>query len=295
MNDVPCPSCGLVYDLTVYKPGQRCRCQCGQVLVVPEQEGQIKVARTLHCSNCGGTLEKGNPQCSFCGAMVDLTDARMTAYCGSCLSMNKEGARFCSECGKDMVSRVEAPEEADESCPRCNISMRRRTVGSKRPLECPACCGLFVDATDLESMIAQQEQRIDAGAGGPGGTPHKAVLPTDQVAYLKCPVCSTMMNRMNYGRLSGVLIDYCRSHGYWLDAGELEKIARWVASGGLLQKRQREIDDLKAQKDRSASSPMLTGAMYSPENEFGDGFGRSSTAGVMMGGGLLGMLSKLFD
>ena len=32
-----------------------------------------------------------------------------------------------------------------------------------------------------------------------------------------------MMNRMNFGRLSGTVVDVCSGHGTFLDAGELHR------------------------------------------------------------------------
>jgi Zn-finger nucleic acid-binding protein len=52
-------------------------------------------------------------------------------------------------------------------------------------------------------------------------------------AYLPCPVCAGLMPRKNFRRISGVLIDICRDHGVWLDAGELEQIRCFIANGGL--------------------------------------------------------------
>ena len=290
--NMPCPNCNLVYDLSVYKPGQRCRCQCGQVIVVQKDMSGFHAARSFHCSNCGGALEKGRPNCPFCEAIIDLTDSRLTTYCPSCLSMNKEGARFCSECSKPIVGAAEKPEETAELCPRCVVKMRRRVVGDHRPLECPICCGLFVDAKDLDRMISDQEKAVEASEGLVGEQPVKAELDRQDVVYVKCPVCDSMMNRLNYGRLSGVIIDYCRDHGYWLDSGELEKIARWVATGGLVKKRQQEIDDLKQQKARLSTAVIASGGFYSG----GDSEMREDVylaAGV--GSGLMSLITSLFD
>ncbi|RIL01515.1 MAG: hypothetical protein DCC71_17510 [Proteobacteria bacterium] len=41
------------------------------------------------------------------------------------------------------------------------------------------------------------------------------------------------MHRKNYGRRSGVIVDWCGPHGTWLDADELEQIAGFIAGGGL--------------------------------------------------------------
>ena len=48
------------------------------------------------------------------------------------------------------------------------------------------------------------------------------------------------MNRVNFGRRSGVVVDVCKPHGTWFDAGELTQAIEWVSSGGLeLAKKQR--------------------------------------------------------
>ena len=191
-----------------------------------------------------------------------------------------------------MGGAVEKPEETGELCPRCVVKMRRRVVGDHHPLECPICCGLFVEATDLNTMISEQEKKVAASEGLVGERPVKAELDRHDVVYVKCPVCDKIMNRLNYGRLSGVIIDYCRDHGYWLDEGELEKIAKWVATGGLVKKRQREIDDLKNQKARLSTSLIATGGLYSG----GDAQMREEVylaAGV--GSGLMKLITSLFD
>lgn len=53
-----------------------------------------------------------------------------------------------------------------------------------------------------------------------------------EVAYRKCPECSHFMQRRNFRRSSGVIIDRCKKHGAWLDADELEQITGFVMSGG---------------------------------------------------------------
>ncbi|MCP4604844.1 MAG: hypothetical protein GY847_30715 [Proteobacteria bacterium] len=284
-----CQGCHQSYDVSSYKTGQRLRCQCGQILVVPGKGPEVHAARTLHCSNCGGNLKRGEKNCSFCGALVDLTHTRLTAYCSACLSMSKEGAKFCSGCGKPLVAQVDAPSEANESCPHCQVRMRRRGVGEHKPLECPICCGLFIEVHVLDKIIRNQEQRIgEVGSGTK--EPERAALKAKPVTYIKCPVCDGIMNRLNYGRISGVIIDYCRKHGYWLDAGELEKIAKWVATGGLNKQYAREMEDMKAEKSR-LSRTMADTASMSLDDYDRRGLG-SSTSST---GGLIDFVSKLFD
>ena len=40
------------------------------------------------------------------------------------------------------------------------------------------------------------------------------------------------MQRRNFRKSSGVIVDRCREHGTWLDADELEQITGFILSGG---------------------------------------------------------------
>ena len=59
------------------------------------------------------------------------------------------------------------------------------------------------------------------------------------------------MHRKNFGGGSGVIIDWCRGHGYWFDATELEKIMAYVRAGGLDRARERQIEDARREAERA--------------------------------------------
>ncbi len=240
-----CLGCHHRYDVTKYKAGQRLRCACGQILKVPLKADTHapRVVNTFHCATCGGNLEKGKKKCSYCGALVDLTATRLTAYCPGCLTMSPEGARFCSGCGQPLTTRLDTPTQANEQCPRCNIPMREREIEAHKTLECPICLGIFVAVDAFEELIRKQETRVGEA---PQTTEENTGRKDLSVTYIKCPVCHGIMNRMNYGRISGVIVDFCRNHGYWLDNGELQKIAEWVVRGGLQKKYTLEVDEAKS-------------------------------------------------
>lgn len=73
-------------------------------------------------------------------------------------------------------------------------------------LECPSCDGVWVDATLFEKLCADRESQAavlhrDARAqpvdlGGP-------------VRYRPRVRCGRMMNRVNFGRISGAVVDVC--------------------------------------------------------------------------------------
>jgi Zn-finger nucleic acid-binding protein len=53
------------------------------------------------------------------------------------------------------------------------------------------------------------------------------------------------MNRLNYGKQSGILIDRCPADGLWFDGDELDAVLRWMRLGGERQAAEREVRDLK--------------------------------------------------
>lgn len=69
------------------------------------------------------------------------------------------------------------------------------------------------------------------------------------VKYIHCPACKTLMNRKAFGRISGIVVDVCRSHGIWFDIGELAEVIRFVEKGGLERTRQLELEEL-AERER---------------------------------------------
>jgi Zn-finger nucleic acid-binding protein len=62
------------------------------------------------------------------------------------------------------------------------------------------------------------------------------------VRYRRCAACQHMMNRVNFGRVSGIVIDLCKGHGVWFDPGELQSVLHFVANGGLDRMRESEAE-----------------------------------------------------
>lgn len=48
------------------------------------------------------------------------------------------------------------------------------------------------------------------------------------------------MNRVNFARVSGAVVDVCKGHGTFLDRGELHQIVRFIQQGGMDRARQAE-------------------------------------------------------
>jgi len=125
--------------------------------------------------------------------------------------------------------------------------MRDVQVGDTAMLECERCRGVWVDAKTFEHVCASREAQGAVLHQWPHAVRQAG---TEQVRYRKCVACAKMMNRLNFGRLSGTVVDVCKGHGTFLDAGELHAIVSFIQGGGLDRARQRQIDELKEEQRR---------------------------------------------
>jgi Zn-finger nucleic acid-binding protein len=79
-------------------------------------------------------------------------------------------------------------------------------------------------------------------------------LPTDignnleNIRYLPCPICNTLMNRVNFAHCSHVIVDVCKAHGTWFDKDELRRIVEFIRAGGLDAARADEIAELERKR-----------------------------------------------
>ena len=114
-------------------------------------------------------------------------------------------------------------------------------------LECDECLGLFLDRATLDRLATPE------GRGLRLAFPKRARTDADRtVRYLKCPVCERLMNRTNFARMSGVIVDVCKDDGVWFDAGEVNAVIDFVERGGLERARRREEEERAAEHARLA-------------------------------------------
>lgn len=129
------------------------------------------------------------------------------------------------------------------ACPRCRIDLGAEIIGPMSAHRCAGCSGLWLDPASFRALCD-----VEAGKSSPRALARRdpaASRPTrdERVRYLPCPVCGEMMSRVNFARVSGVILDVCRSHGVWFDSGELEEVRRFVRGPGLLRYlRRRSLD-----------------------------------------------------
>lgn len=186
--------------------------------------------------------------------------------CPRCYSLQAPGSFQCRRCS--VALELEPLLDAtDAPCPRC----ARPLEASARPVagvegallhECPRCGGIFVPREVLAEVLACAE-RSGPFAAEVARAPLGAL---EEVRYVPCPLCRTTMNRANFGKVSGVIVDVCKKHGTWFDGGELTRIVAFAANGGLLKTRAREAQDAE-QRARDRAEAERETAMFRAQEQ----------------------------
>lgn len=196
----------------------------------------------LHCPSCGAAVKRGVDNCEYCDAHLDFSLKGKTIHCPHCFDITSANGNFCIHCAKPVKGLVSVGKVLeDRLCPRCEVPMRGMSMGDFSVVQCAECSGVFVPHETFEMM---QETR-DAAIFSTHGIARATVETEEVVKYVRCPVCLKMMNRTNFARISGVIIDSCRDHGIWFDPGEVEKIMAFVARGGLQKAKAVEMERYK--------------------------------------------------
>lgn len=208
-------------------------------------------AETLNCPNCGAASSTDAPACQFCGSRL------ATIACPSCFAMMFSGSKHCPRCGAAATApKVENLQH--RVCPRCGVQMALVTIGSTAVLECERCLGLWLNVAAFENICTEREQQSQIlGIASQAAT--SAVCENSKVHYVPCPECSQLMNRMNFARCSGVIIDVCKQHGTWFDRDELSRIVEFIHDGGLEASRAREKAEIKEERRRLAEQQAAAG------------------------------------
>lgn len=165
----------------------------------------------MKCASCGGALTGAMTFCPFCGVRQEI-DLRQIHF------------RELSDPLKKLP------------CPECATPMGVIEIDTLPPLHierCPKGHGLFFNPGELEAVLNHKTEaavRYDAGMidqinADFGHRDH-------EIIYRKCPFCAERMSHLNFGGRSGVILDKCGTHGVWLDAGELRRLAEWWRAGG---------------------------------------------------------------
>jgi Zn-finger nucleic acid-binding protein len=165
------------------------------------------------CKSCAAPLPPYSSRCEYCGAKNDIDLRGVQEY----TIAQAFSERKCPVCNKPMES-ISLKEIPDFTIERC-----------------PVCMGLFFDPDELNLLLDSSVDNVYSINLQKIWEMNQmqVKIPERSAAYVKCPVCNGLMNRVNFGVRSGVVIDKC-VHGVWLDSGELRKLLEWRKAGGQL-------------------------------------------------------------
>jgi len=125
------------------------------------------------------------------------------------------------------------------------------TLGGSAMRECESCGGLWLEVAAFEKLCADREQQSAVlGMASPMTAPQDPTKREVKVRYIPCPQCGQLMNRINFARCSGVIVDVCRGHGTWFDESELREIVEFIRAGGLELSRQKEKRELAFEREQ---------------------------------------------
>jgi Zn-finger nucleic acid-binding protein len=206
-----------------------------------------------NCCNCSAPLPPDSIKCEYCGSRNDI-DLK----------------------GVNYYTTHEA--DSERTCPRCVIGLKTidlKLDGRFLIERCDQCLGLFFDPGELEALLEATVCNVFTINRGQLESINSARRGSDYgVSYIPCPVCSRLMNRVNFGTKSGVIVDRCKEHGVWLDGGELRHLFEWMKAGGklLAQEREEQLRKLEEEKEKNRLPPPSPSVgEYSDFDEYGGG------------------------
>ena len=195
-------------------------------------------AKSIACPACGGSIAGGVRACPYCSSTV------ATCRCGAC---------HCQACGRSLaITPTRSGVVAAYKCPRCRSRLSAREYGDLSVEECDQCGGLLLAPTTMERLVAARDMPTSLRLA----LPKREMKRETAVRYIFCPECGKSMNRQAFGRISGVVVDVCKNHGVWFDAGELAEVIGFVEKGGLERERERSLAELAARERRVREAEM---------------------------------------
>lgn len=205
---------------------------------MPVAEGRD--AAVVRCSACGAPRLEGATACAFCGSDFTLREQDLNTLCPHCLARVSDHGLYCHYCGTKIAPAAWTGGAAATTCPVCGPEARLRTQiltsVTLRVEDCGRCGGTWVSEATFQTLLIQDAGRPPAVGNTLAPTPEVAprshAATDDRPRYRPCPVCRRLMNRHNYNRRSGVIIDVCARHGIWFDRDELAEILAWTTAGG---------------------------------------------------------------
>ena len=113
-------------------------------------------------------------------------------------------------------------------CPKCSSKLHKVIYRGLEVEQCSKCQGMWLELQELEEL-ENEAFDIDALKG--------SLMLTSEPTDNKCPHCQSKLRQFEY-RFTSLILEYCvNQHGYWLDAGEGERVLQLM--------KDREKDELR--------------------------------------------------
>lgn len=103
-------------------------------------------------------------------------------------------------------------------CPKCNAELIKKYYKGMLEVDsCPQCRGMWLDFDELDKL---EDVIFDED------TKKGSLIHFQKKTEYPCPHCESKLDEFQY-RLYDLKLDACleNSHGFWLDAGEDERVA----------------------------------------------------------------------
>jgi Zn-finger nucleic acid-binding protein len=203
------------------------------------------------CSHCGSPILVGQAAagatpmpCPACGPQRHLKSRRLgaepvaVAECEVCAGLWVDTGTFQVLAARARLGQLDGAVAAPAAAAAGAAAVVRRTLA-------PGAAGP-AGARPAAAAPGVAGPGVVAPRGGTPGAPAAWTAGAGGHLYRPCAVCGALMNRQNYGRKSGVILDVCRAHGIWFDAGELPRVLGWIRDGG-----ERRAGELAAEQDQA--------------------------------------------
>lgn len=195
-----------------------------------------------NCINCGAALPPKSIICPYCKTRNDVDLKGLYRH---------------------SVEEV----QSQRICPRCDTPLQTIDLKLEEKFlieRCTDCLGLFFDPNELETLLDKSVSKVFQVDFRQLETINTLRRSQDYpVSYIKCPICRKLMNRLNFGTQSGVIVDKCKDHGVWLDGGELRQLMDWVRAGGQILHQQNQLE-MERKKRLEAERKLRENATRNP-------------------------------
>ena len=211
-------------------------------------EEKINFTEAFNCPNCGAATKTDSVVCVYCGSSI------AARICPACFGSVAITMKHCPLCGTALKDSQIIEKETSLQCPLCETELSQVRVGSHILHECLECGGIWIDKESFRNICREEEKQAAVLQFRFEENPGTARSPMKRKrAYIPCPECGELMNYKSFSCGTGIVLDWCRDHGSWLDRHELQQIITYIRNGGLEKSREREHMRLEEEKVRLRS------------------------------------------